>query len=508
MSAAGKPIAVLAQMPKRPGLTFRGITGEPPAAVFRVPKVLPTSQDPRVASENFTADHLAAILTRTGRLVSRMSAHPNEREIVLLPGVLLQPIGTLAVPGLASELVILEEIGDALDGTANTGPIGQLPTGRDELLAHITAVVTFALDGPPVKIHSPGKFTPRTAPTSAHLPTVVGSELTSSVAVDKWLRPRIVHGERLSRPYFRLWDPYPNPVEGDFSLAGGRDKVRLLAEALMGLGWPINAEPTGVSIRTPVGPIGLLATRDAPGDGGPDTYVVSTASEARPVYIGDTFQVAVELIRALADEVGEMVEDHRIQIGCPGQKNDLTYVGGAWRGIHGEARGEEYVHRAAAATRAAIDRVTIYSGGFDLRAFAEAAGHRTWSLSTNDLLCIGDLEVQKYLSVIGADGFAVESTSRGGPRRPEGVFTDLVDAIRYLAMDIGSLWRSEQRMPRLGAATPPAGVVMEGETVRVGERTAKFPASTSGRAKAAEFAGLAELSPAEIAARYAPELVA
>lgn len=161
MTSTGGLVETLSRLPAQPGLTFRGTAGQPPTTALQVSAVLPTSQDPRVASENFTAERLAAIITRTGRLIAPLSAHPSEQEIALLPGILLLPIGTLAVPGLAAEVVILEEAADApVDRTSAEPTEDGLPTSRDELFAQITATVTTALAAEPVQIHSPGRFTP------------------------------------------------------------------------------------------------------------------------------------------------------------------------------------------------------------------------------------------------------------------------------------------------------------------------------------------------------------
>ncbi|MFV8160761.1 hypothetical protein ACNQVK_01160 [Mycobacterium sp. 134] len=71
----------IAQLPATPGITYRGMTGLPPQESFTVSAVLPTSADPRIASENFTADRVAAIVTVTGRFVGPLSRHPVVCEI-------------------------------------------------------------------------------------------------------------------------------------------------------------------------------------------------------------------------------------------------------------------------------------------------------------------------------------------------------------------------------------------------------------------------------------------
>jgi hypothetical protein len=68
---------------------------------------MPTSADPRVASENFTAERLAAIVTVSGRLIAPLSRHPDEQEIAILPGTLLLAAGSVAVQGSSMMLCCL-----------------------------------------------------------------------------------------------------------------------------------------------------------------------------------------------------------------------------------------------------------------------------------------------------------------------------------------------------------------------------------------------------------------
>src|ERR1700712_2268159 len=91
--------AILA-LPATPGVTYRGTSGVGMTAVITLQAILPTSADPRVASENFTADKIVAIVTTTGRNIAPLARHPDEREIALLPGTVLQPVGSVNVDGL------------------------------------------------------------------------------------------------------------------------------------------------------------------------------------------------------------------------------------------------------------------------------------------------------------------------------------------------------------------------------------------------------------------------
>lgn len=76
----------LLQLPATPAITYRGVGGVPSSHAITLSNVLPTSLSPRVASENFTAERLTAIVTITGRYIAPLSQHPDEQEMALLPG--------------------------------------------------------------------------------------------------------------------------------------------------------------------------------------------------------------------------------------------------------------------------------------------------------------------------------------------------------------------------------------------------------------------------------------
>lgn len=146
----------IAQLPATPGITYRGMSGPPPEASFTVSAVLPTSADPRIATENFTADRVAAIVTVTGRYIGPLSRHPEEREVAILPATLLIPVGTVTVVGLANSVVLLAEPGDAPG----------LPADQEELERTVRDQIAYALTSPPVPVRSPGRFTPSSGSTA------------------------------------------------------------------------------------------------------------------------------------------------------------------------------------------------------------------------------------------------------------------------------------------------------------------------------------------------------
>ncbi|MUL81544.1 MULTISPECIES: SseB family protein [unclassified Mycolicibacterium] len=149
------------------------MSGPPPASTFTVSAVLPTSADPRIASENFTSDRVAAIVTITGRFIGPLSRHPDEREIAILPGTLLTPVGEVTVAGLPSPVVLLAEPGHAPG----------LPVNQEELERVVVEQITHALACPAAPIHSPGRFTPPAGRDSAPPAATGAATLVDNIAV-------------------------------------------------------------------------------------------------------------------------------------------------------------------------------------------------------------------------------------------------------------------------------------------------------------------------------------
>lgn len=104
-------VDTISQLPATSSVVYRGMSDTPPASSFTVAALLPTSADPRVASQNFTSDRVAAIVTVTGRSIAALSRRPQEQEVAILPGTLLLPVGNVDVPGLPEPVVLLAETG-------------------------------------------------------------------------------------------------------------------------------------------------------------------------------------------------------------------------------------------------------------------------------------------------------------------------------------------------------------------------------------------------------------
>ena len=141
----------LLALPPNPGITYRGMSSPAPNNAITIPAVLPTSVDPRIASENFTSELVVAILSASARLIAPFSAHPSEQELAILPGRVLIPVGSVAVPGLENNVVLLVEAGGALE----------TPRDHDEFVRTVFEQVKAAYERGVEPIHSPGRFSPR-----------------------------------------------------------------------------------------------------------------------------------------------------------------------------------------------------------------------------------------------------------------------------------------------------------------------------------------------------------
>lgn len=140
----------ISRLPALPGITYRGMSDAQPTSAVTVAALLPTSFNPRVASENFTSERIAAIANTSGRYVAPLSRHPDEMESVLPPGTLLLPVGFVHVEGLSEPVILLEEPGTAAG----------LPSTKAELQEIVSRQVQLAIASPTVTVRSPGRFAP------------------------------------------------------------------------------------------------------------------------------------------------------------------------------------------------------------------------------------------------------------------------------------------------------------------------------------------------------------
>jgi hypothetical protein len=195
------------------------------------------------------------------------------------------------------------------------------------------------------------------------------AELTTPDDVDAALRQRMRVGYGLTVPYARKWAI--GGCEPSHSLwSFPHDEIATLAAGLLQLDASVVATDTAVVIGLPSGGVWVAADGQ---DERASTVIVGRHGEDRAMYVGNSAEVVLEIIRGLSDPPGPIPNANEIlQIGFPGIHDaELTYVGSWQWYIHGEARDDEYVHRAAHATLGAIqtklsrdadinDAVTLY----------------------------------------------------------------------------------------------------------------------------------------------------
>ncbi|MEV7973924.1 hypothetical protein [Cellulomonas sp. NPDC089187] len=148
-------VAALDKLPPFGGVSFRGFEQPPNIPITSVAAALvPTTQNPLVATENGRVRAIAAFLHRTGRDLSIFSAAPTEQEVVIRPGTAWQQLLMVDVPGLTVPVLVLEELD--LQNTP-PGPVTWGETKAD-VAEMVRAVVGAGLRQPPVTLANPGKF--------------------------------------------------------------------------------------------------------------------------------------------------------------------------------------------------------------------------------------------------------------------------------------------------------------------------------------------------------------
>ena len=180
------------------------------------------------------------------------------------------------------------------------------------------------------------------------------NELVSSDAIAAWIGQHLTKGEGMRRPYKRKWENGGcSPTHSLYSWPS--DRVASLAAGLASLGRRVFGSENGIVIEMAGSLVRVSADRSDPGEGPPREYLIQVLDG--PVnYVGNSPEVIVELLRALPLPPSPLVDVDFVQIGFPGHERDeVTYVGSWEWNIHGEARGSEFVDRAAAATLAAIE---------------------------------------------------------------------------------------------------------------------------------------------------------
>lgn len=179
--------------------------------------------------------------------------------------------------------------------------------------------------------------------------------LSSSGEIADWLRRHMRVGWGLGHPYVRSLQ-MANYLPKHSLFDWPTDRLETLGAGLISLGHPVSALDEGVEVKLPERIVEVSVDRSIPGDGPPEAYMLESIERGRPDYVGNSPEVLIELIRRLVQSIPEPIHDDRVQVGFPGQPSgELIYVGSWQWDIHGEARGAEFVARAAAATLAAIE---------------------------------------------------------------------------------------------------------------------------------------------------------
>ena len=103
-------LRALSRLPPYTGVVFHGLPEAPDLASARWTRgVTAMSRDPRIATENFTAPTVAAIVSRSGRDITAFSAHPHEQEVVLPPeAALLEVARTTTDDG--RPVIVIEQL--------------------------------------------------------------------------------------------------------------------------------------------------------------------------------------------------------------------------------------------------------------------------------------------------------------------------------------------------------------------------------------------------------------
>jgi hypothetical protein len=146
-------LAALDKLPPFHGLSYRGYQGRQGSTPQRMSPsgvLVPTSRDPRVATDNFTTDGVYAVIGRRGRDLSSLVHAPQEQEIVFRPGSMFLPIERFEVADL--EVAVIEEL------DPDHGPERDPAFTLEELKHQMRSAVRESRARPEVRDVTPGKF--------------------------------------------------------------------------------------------------------------------------------------------------------------------------------------------------------------------------------------------------------------------------------------------------------------------------------------------------------------
>jgi hypothetical protein len=144
-------LADLERVPGWAGLSFRGMPDH--ASFGRETRtavaggLVPTSRDPRVATENFTTPGLFAIVGSEGRAIESASQFPDEQEVVFLPASVFSFVATANYDGYP--IVVARQVNLADE---------QSPLDREALIRRVGGAIRAAKASAPAEVTSPGKY--------------------------------------------------------------------------------------------------------------------------------------------------------------------------------------------------------------------------------------------------------------------------------------------------------------------------------------------------------------
>jgi hypothetical protein len=146
-------LSALDKLPPYRGLSYRGYAvpnGRLRPRTVASGVLVPTSRDPRVATDNFSTTGVYAVIGSRGRDIASLSRHPQEQEVVFRPGSLFLPIESFDVGGL--EVAVVEEIDP--DRDRDEQPAFTLAQLEDQM----RSAIEDARARNPVEGVTPGKF--------------------------------------------------------------------------------------------------------------------------------------------------------------------------------------------------------------------------------------------------------------------------------------------------------------------------------------------------------------
>jgi hypothetical protein len=146
-------LSALDKLPPYRGLSYRGYAvpdGRLRPRTVMSGVLVPTSRDPRVATDNFSTTGVYAVIGSRGRDIAPISQRPQEQEVVFRPGSLFLPIESFDVGGL--EVAIVEEIDP--DRDRDEQPVFTL----EQLKEQMRSAIEDARARTTVEDVTPGKF--------------------------------------------------------------------------------------------------------------------------------------------------------------------------------------------------------------------------------------------------------------------------------------------------------------------------------------------------------------